>query len=320
LLQGAFETGDLRRADVLLDKVSIGHNRVTNIGAVQRCFQPAGLAQLAAPLDFVAFRILGFEVRVAELRVVQVIEGGRAEAFAVRQEHIVVGIQRHAQAGAPGVVATELLVLVMTHAQFGRKIIAMKPVLNKRCAVPAAVLVKSRAAAHAVLIGVGAEDQAVFVVQRQVVLPVQRVAVGIETVDISAELVPGFFAVFTVAQFQARIPALTQLRIDKAADAADIKIAVKLLAADCHGARVPAPERVIEFGFANVFHRCQPDFKVFVQVVAQVQAQRLVAIGIVIVVAGEGLVGAVDARRLLQAATQVVAGLRIATGDADAVL
>ena len=42
LLQGAFETGDLRRADVLLDKVGIGHNCVANIGAIQRSFQATG--------------------------------------------------------------------------------------------------------------------------------------------------------------------------------------------------------------------------------------------------------------------------------------
>ena len=43
LLQRAFETGDPCCADVLLNKVGIGHNRVANIGAIQRGFQATGL-------------------------------------------------------------------------------------------------------------------------------------------------------------------------------------------------------------------------------------------------------------------------------------
>ena len=170
-------------------------------------------------------------------------------------------------------MAAKLLVLVVTQAQLGREVLAVEAVLNKRGAVPAAVFLENGAAAYPVLIGVGAEDQAVLIVQRQVVLPVQRVAIGVEAVDLGAEFVPGFFTVFAVAQLQARVPAFVQLRVDKTADAADIKIAVELLATDSLGLRVPAPERIVEFGLADVFHGRQANFKLLVQVVAQVQAQ-----------------------------------------------
>ena len=169
-------------------------------------------------------------------------------------------------------MAAKLLVLVVTQAQLGREVLTVEAVLDKSGAIPAAVFLENGAAAYTVFIGIGAEDQAVLIVQRQVVLPVQRVAIGIEAVNIGAELVPGFFAVFAVAKLQSRVPVLIELSVDKAGNAADIEIAVKLLATDGKRVRVPAPERIVEFGLADVLQRRHSDFKVIAQRVAQVQA------------------------------------------------
>ena len=73
--------------------------------------------------------MFGVQVRVAELRVIQVIEGWRPKAFAVGQQHVVLRIQRYGQAAAPGGLAAELLVTVMAHAHFGGKLLAPVTVL-----------------------------------------------------------------------------------------------------------------------------------------------------------------------------------------------
>ena len=65
---------------------------------------------------------------------------------------------------------------------------------------------------------------------------------------------------------------LIELSVDKAGNAADIEIAVKLLATDGKRVRVPAPKRIVEFGLADVLQRRHSDFKVIAQRVAQVQA------------------------------------------------
>ena len=53
---------------------------------------------------------------------------------------------------------------------------------------------------------------------------------------------------------------------------------------------------------------------------AEVQAQRLVAVGIVVAVAGEGLVGAIDPGGFIQAGAEVEARVFIAAGQSEAAL
>ncbi|MNU09382.1 hypothetical protein D3C72_2559100 [compost metagenome] len=52
--------------------------------------------------------------------------------------------------------------------------------LHKGGAVPAAVFVQGRAAVQAVLVPVATQQQVVVFVEAQVILPVQRIAIGVE--------------------------------------------------------------------------------------------------------------------------------------------
>ncbi|MNO81641.1 hypothetical protein D3C76_728910 [compost metagenome] len=180
-------------------------------------------------MQLVTFRGLGFQVRVAEVRVVQVVEGRCAETFAVGQQHVVVRVQRQGEGAAPAVLAAELLVLVAAQAQFGGEAVGLVAMLDKCRAVPAAVLVERRAAVDPVLVPVAAEDQAVALVECQVVLPVHRIAVGVEHATFIAELVERLLAVFAVAEFDAGFPQVVDPCVDVAADTAHIEFVVGLL-------------------------------------------------------------------------------------------
>ena len=144
------------------------------------------------------------QVGVAVLRVgvIEVVEGRRAEAFAVAQEQVIVRVDRHGQGAAPTVLAAELLVLVAAHAQLGGKPLALEAVLHKGRPVPAAVLGKGGGTVETIFVPVAADNQAVLLIQGQVVLPIDRVAVGVECTVIIAEGIVLGVAVFTVAQFQ----------------------------------------------------------------------------------------------------------------------
>ncbi|MCY1430307.1 hypothetical protein D9M71_462520 [compost metagenome] len=202
-MQAGFEAVDPCRTDIVRNVVGAQGDRIAQVGAVQRRLQPGGFSQLAAPLQFVAFRALGLEVGVAKVRVVEVIEGRRAEAFAVGQQQVVVRVERQAEAGAPAVLAAELLVLVAAHAHFGAEAVALVAVLHKGGAVPAAVFVQGRAAVQAVLVPVATQQQVVVFVEAQVILPVQRIAIGVELATARLQRVALGITVFAVAQLQA---------------------------------------------------------------------------------------------------------------------
>nr|GFC94580.1 hypothetical protein [Tanacetum cinerariifolium] len=85
----------------------------------------------------------------------------------------------------------------MAQPELGGESVALVTVLNERGSVPAAVFVERRAAGYPILIGIGAEHQAVALIKGQVVLPVDRVAVGVEHVTVVAELVEGIVVVVT---------------------------------------------------------------------------------------------------------------------------
>ncbi|MNN41701.1 hypothetical protein D3C81_1558350 [compost metagenome] len=128
------------------------------VGAVQRGFQSAGLGQLAAPLQLVAFRGFRLEVRVTEVRVIEVVEGRCAKAFAVGQQYVVVGTQWQGKGAAPGILRAELLVLVTAQAQFSGKTFALEAVLDECRAVPAAVLFVRCTAVDVVFVPIGAQQ------------------------------------------------------------------------------------------------------------------------------------------------------------------
>src|SRR5471032_2361788 len=96
----------------------------------------------------------------------------------------------------------------------------MEAMLHKGGAVPAAVFRQSSTAVEAVFVPVAAQNQAVLVVERQVVLPVDRVAVGFEHAEIITELIALGVEILAVALFQARLPALIELGVDITAGAA----------------------------------------------------------------------------------------------------
>src|ERR1700712_2919919 len=309
LLKRCLKTVDPCRADVLRTEVAVQCNRVSKVGAIQRCFQPAGLAQAAAPLQLVALGVFGLEIGVAEAWVIQIVEGRRAEAFAVGEQQIVGVVDRHGERAAPGVLAAELLVLVMPKAQFSGEPIALETMLNERGTIPAAVFVEHCAAVDPILVPVATKHQAVALVQGQVVLPVDRIAVSVEHVAIVAELVESLLAVFAVAQFQTGFPGLIDTRVEVRTQVAELEITVLLLANAVERDWVEQAERVVKLGLAFVIQRVETDFHVVVQPVAEVQAQRLVAVGVVVVIAGEGGAGTVDAGGFVQAGAEVEMGL-----------
>ncbi|MNV23191.1 hypothetical protein D3C71_1141960 [compost metagenome] len=180
-------------------------------------------------MQLVAFRGFRLQVRVAEVRVVQVVERRCAKAFAVGQQHVVVWIQRQGEGAAPSVLTAELLVVVVAQAQLCGEAVRLITMLDERRTVPATVFVERGAAVDPVFIPVAAEDQAVAFVECQVVLPVHRVAIGVEHAALIAELVEGLLAVFAVAELDAGFPQIVDPRVDVAADAAYIEFVVGLL-------------------------------------------------------------------------------------------
>ena len=80
----------------------------------------------------------------------------------------------------------------------------LEAMLDKGGAVPAAVFGERGGAVEAIFVPIAAQDQAVLLIEGQVVLPVDRVAVGVEHAEFIAEVVALGVAVLAVAQFQAR--------------------------------------------------------------------------------------------------------------------
>ncbi|MNJ71314.1 hypothetical protein D3C77_678410 [compost metagenome] len=75
--------------------------------------------------------------------------------------------------------------------------------LHESSAVPAAVLFQGRAGVQAILVPIATEQQVVALVEAQVVLPVDRVTVGVELATAWLQCVALGVAVLAVAQFQA---------------------------------------------------------------------------------------------------------------------
>ncbi|MNZ72208.1 hypothetical protein D3C78_905810 [compost metagenome] len=228
--------------------------------------------------------MLGLEVRVAVARIVEVVEGRRAEAFAVGQDQVVGGVQRQGQGAAPSVLAAELLVLVVAHAQLGGETFALVAVLDEDGLVPALLLLERGVAVELVLVPVGTQQQAVAVAQSQSVQPVHRVAVGVEHAALVAELVQALLAVLAVTDFQAAVPSVVDLRVQIAGDAADGKVAVRGLADGLEGGHVEAAEGVVELGAAALVEHVHAGLDAVVEAVAQAQAEGLVAVSVVVLV------------------------------------
>ena len=220
LFQGRFETVDSRCANVFRALgYAVINDCVLDIGAEDRGLQASALRQLVTPLQFIALGVFRLEVGVAEAGVIQVAEVGRSETFAIGEQQVIVRVERQGKGAAPGVLAAILLVLVAAQTQLGGETVTAKAVLNEGCPVPAAVFGKSRRAGiEPVFVPVSAEDQAVVFVQAQIVLPVQRVPVGIEYVSFVTEFVALEVAVLAMPQLYSRRPVIIDVRIEIAAD------------------------------------------------------------------------------------------------------
>ncbi|MNE14738.1 hypothetical protein D3C80_1076260 [compost metagenome] len=192
--------------------------------------------------------------------------------------------------------------------------------LDKRGAVPAAVFVERCGAVDPVFVPVATEHQAVALVKRQIVLPVDRVAVSIENTALIAELVESCLAVFAVTEFDAGFPYIIDLCINVAADAAHIEVVVGLLLIGLVRHVIVTAERTIKLALATVIQQVGADFDVFRQGVTQAQAEGFVAVGVVIAITGIRLVGAIDPGGFIEAGAEVEAGSLITTGQAKAAL
>ncbi|MNP56684.1 hypothetical protein D3C76_1514300 [compost metagenome] len=118
-MQGQLHPVDARAGHVVGLGLHVGEDdRVTQVGAVQRGFQAAAAGQLAAPLQLVALGMLGLELRIAVLRIVEIIQRWCAKAFAVGQQQVVALVYRQGQAGTQCGFAAELLVAVVAQAKF----------------------------------------------------------------------------------------------------------------------------------------------------------------------------------------------------------
>ena len=173
---------------------------------------------------------------------------------------------------------------------------------------------------HAVFVPVAAEQQAVLLAQRKVVLPGDLVPVGVEHKAFGAELVALVVTVFAVGQFQPRMPGFGKLGIEVTAQAADAEIGVGLLPEAFKGDRVETAERVVVLATAAAIEQVQAGLETLVKSVAQAQVQRLVAVGIVVTIAGERRPGRVDAGSFIQAGAQVEAGRIVAARKPQAAL
>ncbi|MNF79136.1 hypothetical protein D3C84_613420 [compost metagenome] len=213
-----------------------------------------------------------------------------------------------------------MLVLVAAQAQFGGEAVGLIAMLDECRAVPATVFVERRAAVDPILIPIAAEHQAVALVECQVVLPVHRVAVGVEHAAFIAEFVQRLLAVFAVAEFDAGIPRLVDPGVDVAADTADIEFVVGLLLIRTARDVVVTAERTIKLALATVLQHVGADFDIVVQGMAQAQAERFVAVRVMVAITRIRLVGAVDSGGFIKAGAEVEAGLFIATGQAEAAL
>ncbi|MNC32518.1 hypothetical protein D3C75_808780 [compost metagenome] len=150
--------------------------------------------------------------------------------------------------------------------------------LNVRRTIPATVFIERGAAVDPVFIPVTSQQQTVALVERQVVLPVHRIPVGVEHAAFVTEFVEGLLAVFAVTEFNTGFPCFIDTRVDVTADTAHIEFVVWLLL-DC-------PERVVEFAFATIIQRVGADLDVIAECVAKAHAKRLVSVLVMVAVAG----------------------------------
>ena len=206
----------------------------------------------------------------------------------------------------------------MAKADFGGEAVGLITMLDKRRAVPAAVLVERGAAVDAILVPVAAEDQAVTRVKGQVVLPVQRIAIGVEHRALVAEFIQGLLAVLGMAELDAGFPDVVDPGVEVAADAADIKIAVRLLLHRLEGVHVEAAERVVELALATVIQQIGADFDVIGQRMAEAQTNGLIAVGIVIAIARIRLVRTINPGGFIKAGAEIETGFVIAAGQTEA--
>ena len=163
-----------------------------------------------------------------------------------------------------------------------------------------------------IFVPVAADNQAVLLIQGQVVLPIDRVAVGVECTVIIAEGIVLGVAVFTVAQFQARLPVVIELGIDIAASAAHGVVRVGFLTEALPGGAVVAAITVVVLRLATVIQQIEAHLQLITERVAEIQADGLVAVGIMVAVTGERRVARVDAGGFIQARAQVEARVFIA--------
>ena len=192
--------------------------------------------------------------------------------------------------------------------------------LHKGRPVPAAVLGKGGGTVETVFVPIAADDQAVLLIQGQVVLPIDRVAVGVECTVIIAEGIALGVAVFTVAQLQARLPAVIELGIDIAAGAAHGVVGVGFLAEALPGGTVVAAITVVILRLATVIQQVEARLQLIAERMAEVQADGLVAVRIMVAVTGKRRVARVDTGGFIQARAQVEARVFIAARQAQAAL
>ena len=86
------------------------------------------------------------------------------------------------------------------------------------------------------------------------------------------------------------------------------------------GGDVVAAEAVVVLRLATVIQQIETRFQLIAEGVAEVQADGLVAVGVMVAIAGERSVCRVDAGGLIQARAEVETCAFIGTGQADAAL
>ncbi len=95
-----------------------------------------------------------------------------------------------------------------------------------------------------------------------------------------------------MTQFQAAAPVLVEAAIDEAGKAAELKVRC----------RQQAGKNIVVFHLPALIERIEADLQCFIETVRQTQAERAVAVGVIVGIGAETVSGGVDAGCLVQAA------------------
>src|SRR5690606_15633808 len=134
---------------------------------------------------------------------------------------------------------------------------------------------------------------------------------------VGKQLVEVFLLVLAVAQLDTAVPYIIEATIQPDRGSADAVFIIWTGGKGLESGGVPAAEGVVNFRFATLIEHGDARFQRIIELVAETQRKRTVAVAIMIRITGERGPGAVDTGGFLQPGGQAEPGTLIATRQAQ---